>query len=70
VELAIQHRSTSLIFARTAEEIKSSVGAKAVNLTCYIRHRSSFTNRFIRPLLDYLNPVDDWVPRHPFKQED
>lgn len=68
IELAIQHHSTSLIFARTAEEIKSSVGAKAVNLTCYIRHRSSFTNRFIRPLLDYLNPVDDWVPRHPFKQ--
>lgn len=70
IELGIAHRAKHIVFARTAEEIKSSVGAVAVDLTCYIRHRSSFTNRFIRPLLDYLNPVDDWTPRHPYKQVD
>ncbi len=70
IEIGIARRASHIVFARTAEEIKSSVGAVAVNLTCYIRHRSTFTNRFIRPLLDYLNPVDDWSPRHPFKQAD
>ena len=70
IEMGISRQASHLVFARTAEEIKSSVGAVAVDLTCYIRHRSSFTNRFIRPLLDYLNPVDDWSPRHPFKQAD
>ncbi len=70
IELGIDQGAKHIIFARTAEEIKSSVGAEAIDLICYIRHRSSFTNRFIRPLLDYLNPVDDWSPRHPFKQVD
>lgn len=70
IEMGIAHGASHIVFARTAEEIKSSVGAVAVDLTCYIRHRSTFTNRFIRPLLDYLNPVDDWSPRHPFKQAD
>lgn len=68
VDLGIARGARRVVFARTAEEIKSSVGAVAVPLVCYIRHRSRFVNRFIRPLLDYLNPVDDWIPRHPFKR--
>jgi len=57
-----------LIFARTALEIKSSVGAVAQDLHCYLRHHNSFTNHFTEPMLNYLNPVEVWEPRHPFKE--
>jgi hypothetical protein len=54
-------------FARTAMEIKSSVGAVAEDLTCYIRHRSPVVHPLIRPLVKWLQPSLEWEPRHPFK---
>lgn len=69
VELGIRHRCHRIIFARTADEIKSSVGAVPVDLTCYIRHRSPFSNQFIRPILDYLTPEETPVLRHPFRHD-
>ena len=56
-----------IIYARTALEIKSSIGAVPVDMYCYFRHRNSFSNRFLSPILDYLKPDDDWQQRHPFK---
>lgn len=55
-------------FARTALEIKSSVGAEPHQLHCYIRHSNPFANRFMKPLIDYLQPEIDWIPRNPFKE--
>lgn len=57
----------SIQFARTATEIKSSIGAFPVEMTCYIRHRNHFSNKFIRPLLDYLQEEEEAIIRHPFK---
>lgn len=54
-------------FARTAMEIKSSVGAVAEDLKCYIRHRSPVVHALIRPLVKWLQPSLEWEPRHPFK---
>jgi predicted N-acyltransferase len=59
----------SVVFARTALEIKSSVGATPRQLWCYLRHQNSLVNTFTGTLLDYLKPVEEWVPRHPFKEE-
>ncbi|HNM25354.1 MAG TPA: GNAT family N-acetyltransferase [Saprospiraceae bacterium] len=56
-----------IVFARTALEIKSSVGAVAEELYCYLRHQNSLANKFTGKLLDYLKPVEEWQPRHPFK---
>lgn len=67
VELGISRQMRRIHFARTADEIKSSVGARPVNLTCYIRHRSAFSNKFVRPILDYLTPSEKPVLRHPFR---
>jgi hypothetical protein len=58
-----------VVFARTALEIKSSVGAVAHELYCYLRHQHPVANRFTSTLLDYLKPVEVWQPRHPFKEE-
>lgn len=70
VELGIRWNCSRVIFARTADEIKSSVGAVPVPLDGYIRHRSPFSNKFIGPLLDYLSPREEPVLRHPFRKEE
>jgi predicted N-acyltransferase len=67
VQEALQNRSHRLLLGRTASEIKSTVGAEAVELTCYIRHRNPLSNRIIKPFVDFLKP-SDWVPRNPFKE--
>ena len=58
----------TIVFARTALEIKSSVGAVAHDLLCYVRHQNALINTFTGTILEYLKPVEEWVPRHPFKE--
>lgn len=58
-----------ITFARTALEIKSSVGAVAHDLYCFLRQQNSIANHFTSTVLDYLKPVETWEPRHPFKGE-
>jgi predicted N-acyltransferase len=67
VRLAIESGAHSINFARTALEIKSSVGAEPLPLYCYLRHENPLKNRVTGRLLDYLNPVEVWRQRHPFK---
>lgn len=67
IRMGIDMRVRYISFARTAMEIKSSVGAVAEELTCYIRHRSPAVHSLIRPLVQWLQPSLEWEPRHPFK---
>ncbi|GAB4493286.1 MAG: hypothetical protein OHK0019_16950 [Saprospiraceae bacterium] len=69
VRFGIESGCRDIVFARTALEIKSSVGAVAHDLYCYLRHQNSIANKFTGTILDYLKPVEEWVPRHPFKEE-
>ena len=69
VEIGINQNASRIVFARTAMAIKSSVGAVAHEMFCYLRHRNSFTNKFVKPLLEYLRPSNDWEARHPFKSQ-
>lgn len=68
VEAAIKGKAESLALGRTAMAIKSTVGATAEPLSLYLRMKSPFLNRLIRPLLNQVT-VEDWVPRNPFKVE-
>lgn len=65
----IRTERKELLLGRTAAEIKSTIGAVAHDLTCYIRHRNSISNQIIRPFIDYLKP-SEWTPRNPFRNED
>lgn len=56
-----------IVFARTALEIKSSVGAKPQQMFGFIKHRNSLINSKIEKLFDYLEPKVDWKERNPFK---
>lgn len=69
VRIGLEAGCHSIVFARTALEIKSSVGATAHDLYCYLRHQNSIANKFTGTILDYLKPVEEWQPRHPFREE-
>ncbi|TAF35424.1 MAG: hypothetical protein EAZ57_04815 [Cytophagales bacterium] len=69
LEEGITQQCKKVIYARTALEIKSSVGAVSENIYCYVRHKRSVINQLLKPLLDRLNPKVEWLPRSPFKGE-
>jgi hypothetical protein len=69
VKIGIETGCDRIGFARTALEIKSSIGATPRELWCYVRHQNPIANKFTGKLLDYLKPVEEWLPRHPFKEE-
>ncbi len=56
-----------IIFARTALEIKSSVGAKPIKMFGFIEHSNSLFNKNIAKIFRYLEPETIWKERSPFK---
>ncbi len=54
-------------FARTALEIKSSVGAVPYDMLVYLKHKSTWKNKLVPRLLGFMVPDKEWVPRSPFK---
>lgn len=69
VKVMLINKKNQLYLGRTASEIKSTVGAEAHELKCYIRHQNPLSNRIIKPFVDYLKP-SIWVPRSPFKTQE
>ncbi|NOT36171.1 MAG: hypothetical protein HOP11_02205 [Saprospiraceae bacterium] len=67
LEDAMRLGVSDIEFARTALEIKSSLGAEPVDYYCYLAHESRFFNRIVPSILDLLMPVEEWQPRSPFK---
>ena len=53
---------------RTAEEIKSGVGAQPVEMKFYAKHRNKVTNALLRPFIQNLKP-SKFDQRRPFKAE-
>ncbi|MFZ4634877.1 MAG: GNAT family N-acetyltransferase [Saprospiraceae bacterium] len=70
VRVGIASGCSEVVFARTALEIKSSVGAEPNQLYCFVRHRSRFVNRFGRSTFRFMNTSEAWTQRHPFKHEE
>lgn len=56
-----------IIFARTALEIKSSVGAKPQEMFGYAQHRNSIIDLAFEKIFCYLEPKVEWKERNPFK---
>ncbi len=67
IAFSINKDFKEIIFARTALEIKSSVGAKPVKMYGLITHSNSLINHNIAKLFNYLEPKSDWKERNPFK---
>ena len=63
----IKVKADHINFARTALEIKSSVGAEPVDLFYLGKHTNSLKNTLFTPILAYFNPTIEWTQRKPFK---
>ena len=63
----IGNNFTSIVYARTAMEIKSSVGAKPFPMNVYIKHSNVFMNISLKWIFKLMNPSQIWEERHPFK---
>lgn len=64
---AIKEQFKTIIFARTALEIKSSVGATPLKMYGMMRHDNKFINRRLDFFFRYLEPETIWKERHPFQ---
>jgi len=67
VSYAIKKKFKHIIFARSAMEIKSSVGAVAEDVYGIIKHTNPVINMFTGKLFKYFDPVVAWKSRSPFK---
>ncbi|MEC4049620.1 peptidogalycan biosysnthesis protein [Flavobacterium sp. SUN046] len=68
IAYSINQGFKEVIFARTALEIKSSVGAKPVKMFGFIHHHNSAINKYMDKLFCYLEPETIWKERNPFKE--
>ncbi len=66
IRFAIENKFSSIIYARTAMEIKSSVGAKPEAMAVYMKHTNGFINAILKQVFSLMNPKQDWEERHPF----
>ncbi|TWI02131.1 hypothetical protein IQ05_00361 [Flavobacterium tiangeerense] len=67
IAYSINKKFKSIVFARTALEIKSSVGAKPEIVFGLMRHESSIFNLLLPKVFRYLEPETIWQERNPFK---
>ena len=67
LQFGIENKFANIVYARTAMEIKSSVGAKPKPMSVYIKHTNGILNAILKQLFKLMNPKQDWEERHPFK---
>ncbi len=68
VKEAIDLKSKEIRFGRTAEQIKSTLGAVPVQMKVFVRHRNGITNKLIQPIIENIQP-GSFENRYPFKAE-
>lgn len=66
-KFAIDNTFESVVYARTAMEIKSSVGAIPKTMVVYVKHTNKFINSILEQLFKLMDPTQKWEMRHPFK---
>ena len=67
IAYSINKNFNEIIFARTALEIKSSVGAKPLKMFGLMHHSSKIVNVYLPKIFKYLEPETVWQERNPFK---
>lgn len=67
-QFGIENSFKNIAYCRTAMEIKSSVGAKAVPMSMYMKHTNGVLNALLQQIFKLMNPSREWEERHPFQQ--
>lgn len=65
-KFGIENDFKTIVYARTAMEIKSSVGAKPKAMQLYMKHTNGILNGLLKQVFRFMNPTKDWEERHPF----
>lgn len=68
LEEGIEGGFTTLDYGRTALEIKSSVGAEAVDYACLLKTRRGWVNKLVPFFTPAVYRPQEWTPRNPFKE--
>lgn len=68
VRLAIDLKVNELRFGRTAETIKSSLGAKPQEMNLYVKHMNPILHTLLKHLTNYVKP-SSYEIRNPFKKD-
>jgi len=66
VEMSIRKGITELRLGRTAETIKTGIGAEPADLRLYIKHTNKLSNKILQSLIKNISP-SDFDARKPFK---
>lgn len=66
VRLGIQNKVVQINLGRTASEIKTTIGAMPLELSCYIKHKNKFINALIRPFFKKIQ-IKGFKQHSPFK---
>ena len=66
VRLGIEKQVSSINLGRTASEIKTTIGANPLELSCYIKHKNPFLNSLIKPFFRRIK-IKDFKQHSPFK---
>lgn len=67
ISYSIKKNFQQIIFARTALEIKSAVGAQPVAMFGLLTHRSNLIQSQMPQLFKYFEPKTEWIIRNPFQ---
>jgi hypothetical protein len=68
VDIAIERKVDRIIFGRTAAEIKSTIGAVPIDLTCCVFHPRKISNALLNLIFNYVKP-SDYPHRNPWRVE-
>jgi len=66
VRLGIEKQVSSINLGRTASEIKTTIGAKPLELSCYIKHKNPFFNSLVKPFFKRIK-IKEFKQHSPFK---
>ncbi len=66
IEKGYEHQKKMVCLSRTAQEIKSTLGAKPVKVYNYLKVNNSVVNKLVPLFLEKLKP-EVWQERNPFK---
>ena len=66
VRIGIENKVSVINLGRTASEIKTTIGAVPLDLSCYIKHKSPFINPLVRPFFRRIQ-IKSFKQHSPFK---
>lgn len=66
VRLGIETKSNQINLGRTASEIKSTLGAQPIALTCYAKHKQYLPNQVLKPFIKNVH-IKSFKQHQPFK---